>query len=91
MFQAPGDDDLLLEELAQHLSRRGLREPAAFAIEAGRPLVPLLGQLLWIAQPAFSILWPSERIGRLARLLERPGAGERLLARLDAEKINGQR
>ena len=91
MLQTPFDDELLLEELADNIVRRGLYEPAIFLIEVGRPLAPLLGQLLWIAQPAFSILWPVQRIGQVAHLLEKPGAGEDLLARLDAKKGNGQR
>lgn len=93
MFQARSDDDLLIEHLTENVMRRGLYGPALILVEVGRPLAPLLGQLLWIAQPAFSMLWPAETIGRVAHFLEEPGAGDYLLARLEtigAKKENGQ-
>ena len=89
MLEAAGDDDLLLEELARHLSRRGLREPALLAVEVGQPLLPFVSQLLYIAQPALSMVWPAKRVGRVAGLLEKPGIGEQLVAYLEVNEGNG--
>jgi len=37
------------------------------------------GQLLWIAQPALSLLGTGKQAGQLAQLLEKPGAADLLL------------
>lgn len=79
------DDKGLSRRLARHIARRGLRTPALVALEAGRPLAFVAGQLVWMAQPALSLLWPRQEVGRIARLLETPDGWERLIQCLERE------
>jgi hypothetical protein len=76
-------EETLLRRVAEQLQHRGLRGPAVLALHAGRPLMLIAGQLLWIAQPALSLLGSGARAGQLARILEKPGAADFLLALLD--------
>lgn len=88
MIRVPLDDELALQQLAHGIRRRGWRLPALVALEAGRPLAFLAGQLLWVAQPAITLFWPSARIGHMARMLEQPGTWETLITFLEAEQID---
>jgi len=55
------------------LHQHGLEGVAGALLEAGEPLAPIGAQLLYVAQPALSLVAPREAIGRWARLLETPG------------------
>lgn len=79
-------EERVLRRVAATVRQRGLRGPAVFTLQAGRPLTFLAGQLLWIAQPALSLLWPARQISTLAQLLEQPGATERLLSYLNEDE-----
>jgi len=74
-----------IEQVAAAFCRRGLRLPALVALEAGGPLAFLGGQLLWLAQPALSLIFPGDVIRQSARLLEDPAAVTALVKRLEAE------
>lgn len=76
-------DQELLDRLSESLCRAGLRLPALVALEVGRPLAFLGGQLLWVAQPAISLFFSGEVVQRVARMLEEPTAVEALVARLE--------
>jgi hypothetical protein len=73
----------IIDQLADSICRRGWRLPALIALEAGRPLAFLGGQLLWVAQPALSLLLPSTAVRQVAALLEEPAAVHALAARLE--------
>lgn len=79
------EDKGLSQQLARQIAQRGLRTPALVALEAGRPLAFVAGQLLWVAQPALSLLWPRQEVGRVARLLETPDGWEKLIHCLERE------
>lgn len=72
-----------LEQVAAFIEARGLRLPTLLLLEAGRPLTFLGGQLLWIAQPALSLIMPGQWLQQTAQLLEEPEAIEALIARLE--------
>ena len=72
-----------IEQVAAFVEARGLRLPTLLALEAGRPLTFLGGQLLWIAQPALSLFMPGQWIQQAAQLLEEPEAVAALVARLE--------
>lgn len=87
----PGTPATDVEAAARAIEARGMAVPAVIALQAGRPLSWLGGQLLWVLQPFF------EGVGRgklpglgavsvpgVAHLLEQQGAVERLVARLEA-------
>lgn len=74
-----------LRQVADTVQRRGLRGPVALALQAGRPLMLVAGQLLWIAQPALSLLGTGKQVGQLAQLLEKPGAADLLLTFLEED------
>ena len=76
-------EEKFLRQVAARVQRRGLRGPAVFALQAGRPLMLVAGQLLWVAQPALSLLGTGKQAGQLAQLLEKPGAVDLLLTFLD--------
>jgi hypothetical protein len=78
------EQEKLLNDIAETICRRGWRLPALVALEAGRPLALVGGQLLWLAQPALSLFISASTIGQFARLLEEPAALDSLAARLEA-------
>ena len=78
-----------LEELAGAIERAGLSVPASIALEVGKPLSWLGGQMLWVFQPFAEAFGISARKGPLsvdgvARMLEREGGAGALVERLDA-------
>lgn len=75
-----------LDQLAQQLRERGWRMPALVALEAGRPLAFLGGQLLWVLEPAITLLLPQNHVQQLAQCLEEPTAVSALIARLEKEE-----
>jgi hypothetical protein len=78
-------DERFLDQLAEHLLRRGWRLPALMALETGRPLAFVGGQLVWLGQPLLNLLFPPEDVSRVARLLEEPEAVGALIARLQTQ------
>lgn len=86
MSHASPEQDTLLRELAGGLAERGLRGPALALLSVGRPLTFLVGQLLWVTQPAAALLWPRSQITALAQLFEDERAVIRLQRYLSAEE-----
>jgi hypothetical protein len=78
-------EEEFLRQVAGRVQRRGLQGPAVLALQVGQPLMLVAGQLLWIAQPALSLAWSSQRVAQLAQLLERPGTADVLLALLNED------
>lgn len=78
MSHVESDQDTFLRALAGELASRGLRLPAMIMLAAGRPLAFLLGQVLWVAQPAASLFWSRSEIATFANLLEDDQAVARL-------------
>ena len=68
------DNSRLIEEATNAIDQYGLRPFARLLLEAGKPLALIGGQLLWIAQPALSLLLPAQKIGQWAHFLESPDA-----------------
>lgn len=83
------DQERFLQQAAAQIRRRGWRVPAVAALEAGRPLALVAGQLLWLAQPMLSLLWSSDRIGQTAHLLEDADAVQRLIEYLEGDQAYG--
>jgi hypothetical protein len=69
--------------IADTICRRGWRLPALVALEAGRPLAFLGGQLLWVAQPLLGLVLPGEVVGHFASILEKPAAVAELISLLE--------
>ncbi len=78
------ENNTFLNQLAETVSHRGWRLPALVLLEAGRPFAFLGGQLLWVAQPLFSLFGTTHWVAETARLLEQPTMVEALIARLEA-------
>lgn len=85
-MQLAPEKDALISQIADQICRRGWRTPALIALEAGRPLTFVIGQLLWVAQPALSLAIPSQKIRQTAHLLEEPAAVNQLIACLDTHE-----
>ena len=86
MIHSPKRDPLP-EEIASALKRRGLHTVAFTLLEAGQPLTFAVGQMLWLTQPALSLLWPSLPVQQFAKLLEDPNKVNELMACLAAEEV----
>ncbi|MBK8987180.1 MAG: hypothetical protein IPM39_14055 [Chloroflexi bacterium] len=82
--QTATDHNSFIDQLAAAFCRRGLRLPALIALEAGGPLAFIGGQLLWLAEPALSLVVSHETVRQTARLLEDPTAVAALVHRLEA-------
>jgi hypothetical protein len=78
--------DLFLDQITTSLKQRGLHTVALTLLEAGQPLVFVGGQLLWLAQPALGLFWPTERLGQIAQLMEDPAALHSLMHRLGTDE-----
>ena len=83
MTQITPEQDVFLEQVADFIHRYGLRGPVLMALAAGRPLTFLGGQLLWLLQPALSLLVPGKQVTRLANVLEKPETVSALVSRLE--------
>jgi hypothetical protein len=83
---ALGDDDrALLDAVADGLARRRLGTVAILFLESAKPLGFVASQIMFFVQPIFGGLAGDARgYERLARLLERRGAVELLIRRLEA-------
>ena len=80
------ENEQFLDQVADVLYRYGLHTSARIALEAGRPIAFIGGQLLWIAQPALSLLLPAQKVRQTAHLLEEPAAVDALIARLEQKE-----
>jgi len=80
------DQEQLIEQVVTQINRLGLRTPTLIALGTGHPFTFLSSQLLWIAQPVFSLFMPSQTIHQLAQLLEKPSAVHALAARLASKQ-----
>jgi len=69
--------------LASRLRRLGLAGIASAILEAGAPLAPLIGQLLYVAQPTLGLFLPRRAIGDWAKWLDQPGNLTALIEDLD--------
>ena len=75
--------DLLIERLAQKVSRWGLTAPAILFLEANKPFSFIGSQTLLFFQPLLGFLIGDEVIGGYAQLLEDQANVERLLHLLE--------
>jgi len=75
--------DLLIERLAQKVSRWGLTAPAILFLEANKPFSFIGSQVLLFFQPLLGFLLGDEVIGGYAQLLEDQANVERLLHLLE--------
>jgi hypothetical protein len=75
--------DLLIERLAQRVSRWGLTAPAILFLEANKPFSFIGSQVLLFFQPLLGFLLGDEIMGGYAQLLEDQANVERLLHLLE--------
>jgi hypothetical protein len=75
--------DLLIERLAQKVSRWGLTAPAILFLEANKPFSFIGSQVLLFFQPLLGFLLGDEIMGGYAQLLEGQANVERLLHLLE--------
>jgi hypothetical protein len=72
-----------VDKLATAIINRRWQFSSLLFLEAGRPFAFIMGQLLWVAQPALALVWSPSAVGRWAALLERPEQIDQLVARLE--------
>lgn len=75
-----------VDQFASTLKQRGLHSFALTLLEVGQPLTFVGGQLLWLAQPALSVLWPQAQVRQIAHLLEDPTAVRGLMSALATDE-----
>ncbi len=78
------EDEALLDRLASEVVRRGLQTPAVLFLESSKPLNFLGSQAMTFLQPMAGTLFNAVEWERVAALLERREALERLAARIEA-------
>ena len=78
------DDRALLDRIAEGVKRRGLIEPAIFALESLKPLSFLGSQALHAVRPIAAATIGARHLERLARILERRDGVEELVKRIEA-------
>jgi hypothetical protein len=79
------EERTLLDELADRIARRRMLAPALFFLESIKPLAFASSQMMHFFRPIVQALWTSPVVyDRIAALLERRGAVELLLRRLEA-------
>jgi hypothetical protein len=79
------DDRTLLDELADGIANRRLSSAAVFFLESVKPLGWVTSQLLLFFRPLVSVVWKDPvKWDRAQRILEKRGAIELLLRRLEA-------
>ncbi len=81
------EQETFVNDFADTLTHRGLRELALTILQAGQPLSFIGGQLLWLAQPVLSVVLPKQEVAQVAHLLEEPAAVQSLIARLEADEV----
>ncbi|MCP4416592.1 MAG: hypothetical protein GY805_08215 [Chloroflexi bacterium] len=86
MTHSPNSDPLL-DQIVTTLKQQGLHTAALALLEAGQPLAFIGSQLLWLAQPTLTLLWPSSQVGQLAQLMEDPAAVNALMGRLAVDEV----
>lgn len=77
-----------ISQAATVIHRYGWQTPALIFLGAGHPFTFLSGQLLWLAQPALSLVMPSDIVRQTALLLEEPEAVQVLITKLETEGAN---
>ncbi len=87
MAYSPNGDPFL-DQISNSLKQRGLHAAALTLLEAGQPLAFIGSQLLWLAQPALALLWPTAQVRRFAQLMEDPAAVSSLMERLAADEAS---
>ncbi len=76
----------MLDDLAERIARRGMVAPAMFFFESIKPLAFVSSQVLHFFRPIVQAVWTNPlTYDRVSRLLERRGAVELLVRRLEAK------
>ena len=81
-----GQEEELIDRLADWITRQRLVTPAVFLLEVNKPFSFLGSQMLRVIQPLLGPALGYEQIGAYARLLEDRTNVERLLANLESRQ-----
>lgn len=76
-------DRTTIGRVARAIRRTGLRVPVLLLLDAGAPLAPIAGQLLYVGQPALALVTGRSAISTLAGVLEDPAAVAALIDDLE--------
>lgn len=79
------EDEAFISNVADLLCRHGLRHPVLMGLEAGRPLMFIVGQFLWVLQPVLGLVLARGEVSKMAHLMEDPIAIEHLIYLLDTD------
>jgi hypothetical protein len=85
-FAPDAEEQVVLERLAQEIVRRRLTTPALLLLEVGRPLNFVSAQALHFLQPLLACIADARSLEVFARLVERRGAVDALIARIEASE-----
>ena len=79
------EDEAFISHVADLLCRHGLRHVVLMGLEAGKPLMLIAGQFLWILRPVLGLMLAKDEVTKVAHLMENPIAIEYLIDLLDTE------
>lgn len=76
-----------VDHIASVINRHGWQFPVLMALQGGRPLTFLGGQLMWVMQPVLSLFVAADTVRQTAQLLEDPIAVDALIAHLQVDDL----
>ena len=76
-----------VDHIASVINRHGWQFPVLMALEGGRPLTFLGGQLMCVMKPVLSLFVATNTVRQTAQLLEDPIAVDALIARLQVDDL----
>jgi hypothetical protein len=81
---SPNEENYLIAQFAYEVKRRGLEAPAVFFLESHKPLAGLASAFAVVTTPFSAPFLGIENVQGYGRLMESPGAIDRLLAAIEA-------
>ncbi len=76
-----------VDHIATIIHQHGWQFPAQLALESGRPLTLIGGQLMWVMQPILSLFITADAVRQTAQFLEDHAAVDALIARLQTDDV----
>ncbi len=76
-----------VDHIATIIHQHGWQFPIQLALEGGRPLTWIGGQLMWVMQPVLSLFIATDTVRQIAQLLENRVAVDALIARLQMDDM----
>ncbi len=78
---------VFIDHIAAIIRQHGWQFPVQLALEGGRPLTLIGGQLMWVMQPVLSLFINTDTVRQTAQVLESRAAVDALIVRLQMDDM----